>query len=75
MTSGYTDSGSAAGKIEGLERICAVLDEHKGTFDAVAIASVIGVPEEYHEQYFRSSGDMVNPQIQPPLPPLGRVTG
>lgn len=61
MTSRYTDSGSAAGDIEGLERVCAVLDEYAGAFDAVAIASIIGVPEEYHAQYFQSGGKMVNP--------------
>ena len=61
MTSNYMQSGRAAGKIEGLERVCAVLDEHDGTFDAVAIASVIDVPQAYHEQYFRSGGEMVNP--------------
>ncbi len=61
MRSRYTESGSAAGEIEGLERVCAVLEEHRGEFDAVGIASVIGVPEEYHEKYFKSGGEMVNP--------------
>ena len=53
--------GRAAGEIEGLERIVAVLDEHQGAFDAVAIASVIDVSDEYHEKYFSSDGTMINP--------------
>ena len=61
MTSCFTDSGRAAGEIEGLYRVCTVLDEHDGVFDAVAIASVVDVPDEYHKEYFRRDGKMVNP--------------
>ena len=61
MTSNFMESGMAAGEIEGLERVRAVLDEHDGTFDAVAIASVIDVADEYHEAYFHSGGEMINP--------------
>ena len=61
LTARYTDSGSAAGEIEGLDRLCSVLDAHKGEYDAVAIASVIRVPASYHMQYFQSDGHMVNP--------------
>ena len=61
MTANFTESGRAAGEIEGLERIVAVLDEHQGAFDAVAIASVIDVSDEYHEKYFSSDGTMINP--------------
>ena len=38
-----------------------MLDEHDGAFDAVAIASVVAVPDEYHKEYFRRDGKMVNP--------------
>lgn len=61
MTSSYTSSGTAAGEVEGLDRVCAVLDEYRGEFDALAISSVIKVPEPYHAQYFESGGEMVNP--------------
>ena len=61
MTSNFMGSGRAAGEIEGLERLCTVLDEHAGAFDAVAIASVIDVAIEYHEEYFHSGGKMTNP--------------
>lgn len=61
MTGNFTESGRSAGMVEGLERVRAVLDEHEGTFDAMAIASVIEVADEYHEKYFHSNGDMINP--------------
>jgi len=61
MAGEFTNSGRAAGTVQGLERVQAVLDEHEGTFDAMAIASVIEVPDEYHEEYFHSSGTMINP--------------
>ena len=61
MTANFMGSGRAAGEIEGLERVCAVLDAHDGAFDAVAIASVIDVADEYHEGYFLSGGEMINP--------------
>lgn len=61
MTGEFTESGRAAGTVEGLERVRAVLDDYAGAYDAMAIASVIQVDEEYHEKYFHSSGDMINP--------------
>ena len=61
MTAHFTESGRAAGEIDGLERIRAVLDQHEGTFDAVAIASVIEVDDKYHEDYFHCDGEMINP--------------
>ena len=44
-----------------LALFCDVLEKQRGTYDAVAIASVIEVPPKYHEEYFRSGGEMVNP--------------
>ncbi len=61
MTGVFTDSGRAVGEVEGLERIRAVLDENLGGFDAVAIASVIQVDDDYHEEYFNCDGKMTNP--------------
>ena len=61
MKSNYASSGRAAGEIEGLDRLCVVLDEHEGHFDAVALSSVIDVPPEFHADYFESHGDMINP--------------
>jgi len=61
MTAGFMESGRAAGEINGLERVLAVLDENLGTFDAVAIASVIDLDDEIHEEYFHQDGEMINP--------------
>ena len=57
----YTSSGAAAGRVEGLESLCAVLDKLRDEYDAVAISSVIDVPCDYHMEYFLSRGRMVNP--------------
>ena len=61
MTSEFTGFGTAAGKIDGIERVFALLEDLEGMYDAVAISSVISVPEEFHQAYFDAAGDMVNP--------------
>ncbi len=61
MFSEYSDSGCAIGRIDNLEHCLHVLKESEGTYDAVALASVIRVPQEFHLDYFRSEGNMVNP--------------
>jgi hypothetical protein len=62
MESVYAASGRASGRIDGFEGLCEVLDEHRGAFDAVAIASLVTVPEHYHRHYFDEAADqMVNP--------------
>ena len=57
----FTDTGTAAGEIENLDYLCEILDEYRAEYDAVAISSVIDVPESYHQSYFDAQGDMVNP--------------
>ena len=37
------------------------IDPYAAEFDAVAVSSVIDVPPEFHQDYFDSDGDMVNP--------------
>ena len=61
MTAEFVKSGRAAGEVKGLERVLSVLDENAGTFDAVAIASVIDLDQETHEDYFHRNGEMNNP--------------
>ncbi|MCH8121155.1 MAG: DUF3326 domain-containing protein [Planctomycetes bacterium] len=61
MQTAYSTSGCAVGQVEGLERLCDVLRRHKGMYDAVALATVIDVPKEFHMKYFRSHGEMLNP--------------
>jgi len=60
-TTEYSSSGTAVGRVEGLERLCEVLGHHRSKFDAVAIASVIDVPKHFHGDYYGSHGKMVNP--------------
>lgn len=61
MAAKYSSSGSAVGIIEGLERLCEVWLNHGSGFDALAVASVVEVPEGFHWDYFHSTGEMVNP--------------
>ena len=62
MRSLYTPSGRAAGEVDGLECVFDCLDRRRGSFDAVAIASLIKVPSHYHKDYFEDCEDrIVNP--------------
>ena len=61
MISEYTPSGIAAGRIEGIEYVYHLLDTRLGEFDAVAITSIIELPDELHENYYRIGDDVVNP--------------
>lgn len=62
MRSLYAPSGRAAGEVNGLECVFDCLDRRRGSFDAVAIASLIKVPSHYHKDYFEDSEDrIVNP--------------
>jgi len=62
MKSTYSKSGRAAGEIRHLELLCEALDEHRSEFDAVALSSLIDVPEHYHADYFRRDIEgMINP--------------
>jgi hypothetical protein len=54
-------SGRAVGTARGLGRLFDLLDKASETYDAVAITSLIGVPEGLHQEYFNSDGDMINP--------------
>ena len=57
----YSPSGRAAGRVENMERLCELLAQRQGQYDAVALSSVIDVPPEYHQGYFDAGGKMVNP--------------
>jgi len=61
MRSDYSASGTAVGRIEGLERLCEVLHTHRAEYDAIALTSIIDISKELIMDYFQSSGDMVNP--------------
>ncbi|UCF44239.1 MAG: DUF3326 domain-containing protein [Planctomycetota bacterium] len=57
----YSSSGRAVGQVEGLERLCEVLHRHRGEYDAVALATLVEVPDEMMVEYFRSHGEIINP--------------
>jgi hypothetical protein len=57
----YSSSGRAVGRVEGLGRLCDVLQRHKGEYDAVALATLVEVPDEMLVGYFQSHGEIINP--------------
>ena len=61
MSATYSSSGCAVGQVDGLENLCKILEDRRGEYDAVALASVIEVPGGFHMEYFASDGNMVNP--------------
>ena len=61
MTSKYSSSKRAVGAIKDINNLFSILKQHQGDHDAVAISSIIKVPENYHKDYFLSEGDMINP--------------
>ena len=58
---GLLEKNKAVGKISNLNFLINLLDNIDNQFDAVAISSVINVPEGTHEVYSKSNGDMINP--------------
>ena len=61
MESIYAKSARAAGVIENINNLFSVLRKYEGNYDAIAISSIIRVPKNYHMDYFRGEGGMVNP--------------
>ena len=61
LAGGYAESGRAAGSVDGLRGLLDVLARMKGAYDAVAIASVVEVPAQWHYDYFAGGGETVNP--------------
>jgi hypothetical protein len=63
LRAAFTASGRAVGCVEGLERLLAVLERERGTFDAVALSGVIHMPFQVYMDYLRSDGEAahVNP--------------
>lgn len=57
----YAGSGRAVGRGRGIERLFGLIEARRGEFDALAISSLIGVPAGFHDKYFKSDGDMINP--------------
>lgn len=61
MRADYSPSGRAVGQIEYLERLLSVVTDHRSEFDALALASKIGISEGLYREYFQSEGEIINP--------------
>ena len=61
LAGGYAESGRAAGSVDGLDGLLDILADTRAAYDAVAIASVVEVPAQWHCDYFTGGGEMVNP--------------
>ncbi|MCH7752977.1 MAG: DUF3326 domain-containing protein, partial [Planctomycetes bacterium] len=57
----FASSGRAAGRVESLDALFAILRERRTDYDAVALSSVIDVPNAFHLGYFEAAGEMINP--------------
>lgn len=58
----FSRSGRAVGQIEYFEDLCDVLEQHRPEYDALALSTLIQIPEHFHADYFREENrDMVNP--------------
>jgi len=57
----YSSSGSAVGRVEGLERLLDVIYRRRSEFDAVAVASKVDISEGLYTKYFLSGGEIINP--------------
>jgi len=56
----YSKSGRAVGRIERFANLVNALHDYSGSFDSIALSSVINVPKNYHTDYFKDD-DMLNP--------------
>ena len=61
MRAVYAHSGRATGEVSSLDCLWEVLEKYRDAYDAIAISSVIDVPESFHQEYFDRAGEMVNP--------------
>jgi hypothetical protein len=61
LVSEYTSTGRAAGRVDNIGDFLEGIQPYLTEADAIAISSVITVPPEFHQDYFDSSGGMVNP--------------
>jgi len=57
----YATSGRATGRVRELERVFAVLDQHAGAYDAVALSTKVSVDPGTRVDYYASRGELLNP--------------
>jgi hypothetical protein len=61
LTASSSAAGRAVGSGRGVDRLFDLLRETADDHDAVAISSLVTVPDGFHELYFKSAGSMINP--------------
>jgi hypothetical protein len=61
LTASSSAAGRAVGSGRGVDRLFDLLRETADKHDAVAISSLVTVPDGFHELYFKSAGSMINP--------------
>jgi len=49
----FSTAGRAVGRVERFNRLCEMLNKYKNDYDAVALSSIINVPSNYHEDYYK----------------------
>ena len=58
------ERNKAVGQVSNLNFLMNLLDNINSQFDAIAVNSVVNVPEGTHEIYSKSKGDMINPWVE-----------
>jgi hypothetical protein len=61
LRSRFTGSGRAVGEVTELDALLDVLDDRRGAYDAVALSTQVEVPINFHLDYYKARGAMVNP--------------
>jgi len=61
LSGNYTGFGRASGRVSRMDHLLDLLEERKGTYDAVAFATVTKVPLDLESDYFASHGEIINP--------------
>lgn len=59
METGWSDGGRASGTITDLDRLFEILYDRRGRYDAVALTSLVRIPAEVRDRYYKEGG--VNP--------------
>ena len=57
----FSTSGRASGRVENFQQLREVLNKYKDEYDAVALSTLIAVPDHFHINYFKDQAFTVNP--------------
>ena len=61
LSANYTASGRASGTVERIDHLLEALRDRAGSYDAVAVATMMEVSPDLEAAYFASHGEIVNP--------------